>query len=471
MEELRAGLSMAKDFGIEAHELAPQEVKTYWPHAEVGDLVGATIFPHDATVNPGDAALALAKGAKDRGARFVFGLSVTGFERRGGRIAGVITDRGTIGCELAVLTSGLWTSELARLAGASVSLYPAEHVWVMTDETPVANEALPVLRDLDGYLYVRHYRGRLVVGAFEPKGKPKAPGDIDTDGFVEFGEDWEHFAPVLANARERLPVLNGIGFEHYLRGPESFTPMRTSTSASSRSSRPLDRRRVQLAGHHLQPGRRQGARRVGRRGPPDDGSHRGRHREDRPVGEQPRVAAREDVGDPRPPLRDALAGAPALIRARRPPSAPRGSVPRRRRCVRGGGGLGAARVVRARSDGGAGLALRLRAAVVVRAGRGGDGGRPWRVALFDLTTYSKFIVQGLERGGRLAVALRVRRRRPDRPGRLHAPVQRPRRHRDGPDGDAARRADLPGGRADRVPTTHRRRSSEQGCRPTRPSPT
>ena len=123
-----------------------------------------------------------------------------------------------------MLTTGLWTSELARLAGASVSLYPAEHVWVMTDETPVADERLPVLRDLDGYLYIRHYRGRLLVGAFEPKGKPKAPGDIDTGGFVEFGEDWEHFAPVLANARERLPVLRGIGFEHYLRGPESFTP-------------------------------------------------------------------------------------------------------------------------------------------------------------------------------------------------------------------------------------------------------
>ena len=216
MVELRAGLSMAKDFGIEAHELAPHEVQTYWPHVEVEDLVGATIFPNDAAVNPGDAALALAKGAKDRGARFVFGVSVTGFERRDGRIAGVITDRGTIGCELAVLTSGLWTSELARLAGASVSLYPAEHVWVMTHETPVATEALPVLRDLDGYLYVRHYRGRLVVGAFEPKGKPKAPGDIDTGGFVEFGEDWDHFAPVLANARERLSVLNDIGFEHYL---------------------------------------------------------------------------------------------------------------------------------------------------------------------------------------------------------------------------------------------------------------
>src|SRR5436190_19819854 len=224
LEELRAALSMAKDFGIEAHELTRDEVPMHWPAAETADVVGATIFPNDATVNPGDAALALAKGAKDRGATFVFGASVTGFVASGGRITVVTTDRGTIECELAVLATGLWTSELARLAGASVSLYPAEHVWVMTDETPVADEQLPVLRDLDGYLYVRHYRGRLLVGAFEPKGKPKAPRDISTGGFVEFGEDWDHFDPVLTNARERLPVLRDLGFSHYLRAPESFTP-------------------------------------------------------------------------------------------------------------------------------------------------------------------------------------------------------------------------------------------------------
>src|SRR5881397_4025801 len=108
MEELRAGISMAKDFGIEAHELATDEVQKYWPAAEVGDLVGATIFPTDATVNPGDAALAMAKGAKDRGATFVFGATVTGFLRDRGHVTGVVTDRGSISCEAAVLSSGLW---------------------------------------------------------------------------------------------------------------------------------------------------------------------------------------------------------------------------------------------------------------------------------------------------------------------------------------------------------------------------
>ena len=123
-----------------------------------------------------------------------------------------------------MLAAGLWTSELARLAGASVALYPAEHVWVMTEEAQGAREDAPFLRDLDAFLYVRHYRGRYLIGAFEPNGKPKRPGEITTEGFAEFGPDWDHFAPVLRGARERIPEIETIGFSHYLRAPESFTP-------------------------------------------------------------------------------------------------------------------------------------------------------------------------------------------------------------------------------------------------------
>jgi 4-methylaminobutanoate oxidase (formaldehyde-forming) len=224
MREFLAGASIARDFGVPVEVVDAPRVKELWPAASVDDVVGGTYFPTDATVNPGDAALALAKGAHDRGARFVFGATVTGFRIDRGRVRGVSTDRGDVETETVVLAAGLWTSELARLAGVSVSLYPAEHVWVMTEPAAGADEALPILRDPDGYLYVRHYGGRYLVGAFEPQGKPKRPGDIDQGGFVEFGPDWDHFAPVLENARQRVPELREIGFEHYLRAPESFTP-------------------------------------------------------------------------------------------------------------------------------------------------------------------------------------------------------------------------------------------------------
>ncbi|HVD70612.1 MAG TPA: FAD-binding oxidoreductase, partial [Actinomycetota bacterium] len=164
MTESLYGVAMAQDFDVPAEILTPAEFGELWPAAVTDDLVGAVNFPTDGTVNPGDAALALAKGAKDRGARFVQGVTVTGFTRAadGVRVTGVETDRGTIEAETVVLAAGLWTSELARLAGASVALYPAEHVWVMTEPAEGAREDSPFLRDLDGYLYIRHHRGSYV---------------------------------------------------------------------------------------------------------------------------------------------------------------------------------------------------------------------------------------------------------------------------------------------------------------------
>ena len=226
MDEIRYGVSMARDFGVDVEVVDRSRIHELWPSAVVDDLVGGVLFPTDGTVNPGHAALAFAKGAADRGLRYVPGTTVDGFLRSpdGRRVTGVATSAGDVLAETVVLAGGLWTSELARLAGADVALHPAEHVWVMTDETPDAIETLPFLRDLDGFLYIRHYRGRFVIGAFEPNGKPIAPSKVPSDGFAEFGPDWDHFAPVLAAARVRVPVLESIGFEHYLRAAESFTP-------------------------------------------------------------------------------------------------------------------------------------------------------------------------------------------------------------------------------------------------------
>jgi 4-methylaminobutanoate oxidase (formaldehyde-forming) len=224
--EIRRPVSIARDAGLPSEIVDRERIRELWPSAVVDDLVGGVFFPADGTINPGSAALALARAAVDRGVRYVPGTVVTGFRRTrdGRRVAGITTTAGDVDAEVVVLAAGLWTSELARLADASVALYPAEHVWVMTDETPAATEELPFLRDLDGYLYIRHHGGRFVIGAFEPNGKPWPPSGVPTDGFVELGPDWSHIEPVLRAARARVPALTGLGFGHFLRGPESFTP-------------------------------------------------------------------------------------------------------------------------------------------------------------------------------------------------------------------------------------------------------
>jgi 4-methylaminobutanoate oxidase (formaldehyde-forming) len=183
------------------------------------------LFEGDATVNPGVATYATAKAAFDRGVRIVEGCRVVGFRLSGSRIAAVETDRGTIECEVAVIAAGLWSRGLALLAGARVPLHAAEHMWVQTEDVEGANRDLPIVRDLDGRFYVRHYRGGLVVGAFEPDGKPRRESSIPPDfAFGEFAADWNHFEPALERARERVPALGGAAFAHFLNAPESFTP-------------------------------------------------------------------------------------------------------------------------------------------------------------------------------------------------------------------------------------------------------
>ena len=215
LTELRYAITLARHHGLPARELTPGEIAAVSPILTAEGLVGGALFEQDATVNPGWAAYATAKAAVDLGVRLVEGVRVTGFRLRQGpggtrRLTAVETDRGTVECEVAVIAAGLWSRELGLLAGARLALHPAEHYWAQTDTVEGATRDLPIVRDLDGSIYVRHYRGGLIVGAFEPDGRPRAASTIPADfSFGEFEPDLEHFGRPLTRARERVPALAG----------------------------------------------------------------------------------------------------------------------------------------------------------------------------------------------------------------------------------------------------------------------
>ena len=225
LTELRYALTMARHHGLPARELTTDEIAGVSPLLAVDDLAGGVLFEDDATVNPGWAAYATAKAAFDLGVRVVEGVRVTGFRLDGGRVVAVETDRGAVECEVAVIAAGLWSRDLGLLAGARLALHPSEHYWAQTEPVDGATRDLPIIRDLDGSIYVRHYRGGLLVGAFEPDGRPRTTASIPPDfAFGEFEPDLEHFARPLAQARVRVPALGKARFAHYLCAPESFTP-------------------------------------------------------------------------------------------------------------------------------------------------------------------------------------------------------------------------------------------------------
>jgi glycine cleavage system T protein len=225
MHELKRLASMARCFDVDVEVITPAEAGRRWPLMRTDDLVGALWLPRDGRTNPIDTTLALAKGARQGGATVLENTAVTGIRVENGRVAGVTTTGGEVACEVVVNSAGMWAREVGRMAGVTVPLHASEHFYMVTEPMAGVTPDLPVLRDPDGYIYVREEVGGLLMGGFEPVAKPWGMGGIPADfSFSLLPEDWEHFQVLMEQALIRIPALETAPIRHHVNGPESFTP-------------------------------------------------------------------------------------------------------------------------------------------------------------------------------------------------------------------------------------------------------
>jgi len=226
MTQLRRTAASAAAYDLECELLSPEQAYQRYPVMRTDDLVGAIWLPADGKANPTDLTMALAKGARQRGARVFERVRVLDVLRADGRVVGVRTDAGDIEAEIVVNCAGQWAKQVGAMAGVNVPLYSAEHFYVVTETIDGVHTDLPILRDPDGYTYFKEEVGGLVIGGFEPEAKPwVAPDAIPYPfEFQLLAEDWEHFEILMTNALLRIPALEHTGLKKLYNGPESFTP-------------------------------------------------------------------------------------------------------------------------------------------------------------------------------------------------------------------------------------------------------
>lgn len=228
-EEFKRTAAMGRAFGVEAELLTPAEIVARYPLLSDHGVVGGLWTPNDGQTNPVDTTMAYAKGARRGGARIVEQAEVTRILVEGDRAVGVAYRHEGETVELraptVVLAAGMWSHWLARPLGVRLPLQAAEHFYIVTEAIAGVPRDLPVLRVPDEWAYYKEDAGKLLLGAFEPVAKPWALDGIPKDFcFDELPEDLDHFEPVLAKAVERVPVLARTGIATWFNGPESFTP-------------------------------------------------------------------------------------------------------------------------------------------------------------------------------------------------------------------------------------------------------
>lgn len=227
LEELRRSAAMARAFGVEIEEVSRAEIKARYPHLNTEGVTGGVYLPRDGQGDPGNIALALARGARNRGARVFEGVRVTGARVTHGRFSALTYtaesgETGTISADHVVNCAGMWGRDVGRMLGTNIPLHACEHFYIVSE--PIEGLGpLPVLRVPDECAYYKEDAGKMMLGAFEPVAKPWGPPGEDFE-FDQLPEDFDHFEPILEMAVNRMPMLGAAGIHTFFNGPESFTP-------------------------------------------------------------------------------------------------------------------------------------------------------------------------------------------------------------------------------------------------------
>lgn len=116
-------LESIKGSGVDSRLLTPAQIADTIP-GSTGTWVGGIITPSDGRAEPTLASSAIAKAAIAKGAVIVENCAVRTLETTGGKVSGVVTERGEIRCQQVVLAGGVWSRRFLANHGVTLLTLP-----------------------------------------------------------------------------------------------------------------------------------------------------------------------------------------------------------------------------------------------------------------------------------------------------------------------------------------------------------
>ena len=239
MQEFERACSMGRYQGIAMEMWTPEEAKQRYPFLETHDLKGVLYDPTDGDIDPAQLTQALAKGAREMGARILRFTPATGVTRAENGEWIVHTDKGDIRCEKVVNAAGYYAQRVGEwfkpYGGRTVPMMVMSHQYLLSEEIPeiVAwskenGRKLPLLRDVDISYYLRQEKNGFNLGPYEPNCRahwvtPDDPMPEDFS-FQLWQDDLDRIEEIVTDAMERVPLLGTSGISRVINGPIPYAP-------------------------------------------------------------------------------------------------------------------------------------------------------------------------------------------------------------------------------------------------------
>ena len=235
MHELQRRMTSAKAWDVEAHLVSPSEVTDLVPFLDDSVIIGGFYTPSVSVVDSLQAGTLQREFALNLDALTLAPVTeVMDVTTEGGRVTGVMTNKGYIAADNVVICCGVWAPRIARMAGATIPLTPAVHQ--MIDVGPIevlqatnSEIAYPIVRDMDTYCYERQTGGSMEVGSYAHRPifhHPDTIPSIEESRLspTELPLTMDDFDPQLEQAIELMPMLGDAEMRYGINGLLSLTP-------------------------------------------------------------------------------------------------------------------------------------------------------------------------------------------------------------------------------------------------------
>ncbi|WP_299562300.1 FAD-dependent oxidoreductase [uncultured Sulfitobacter sp.] len=238
MMEFERVASMGAYQGLDMKLMTHAELQEAHPFLKTHDLEGGLWDPLDGDIDPAQLTQALAKGARDAGARIERFCPATGVAREGDEWI-ITTPKGTIRCEYVVNCAGYYAQRVGEMfkpfGGRTVPMVVMSHQYFLTEPiaeletwTRQVGHKLPIVRDVDISYYLRQDKHGLNLGPYERNCRahwitPDDPMPEDFS-FQLYPDDLERLEFYIEDAMARVPILGTAGVGRNINGPIPYAP-------------------------------------------------------------------------------------------------------------------------------------------------------------------------------------------------------------------------------------------------------
>lgn len=234
LDDLQRRKGWAASWGLNGEVITPAQAKALNPLLDESKIFGAYHVPSDGIAKAIRLCTTMMNECRAQGMEFYGEAEVTGFDIRDGRVTGMQTSQGDISADLVLICAGIWGPKVGRLAGVPIPLIPVEHQLARTGPLPqIKSETRevvhPILRDQDRAMYYRQWGDAYAIGNYQHE-----PLLVEADAILPPAQapimpsvrQWtpQHFESAWRDAQELIPALNGASIDYKINGMFSFTP-------------------------------------------------------------------------------------------------------------------------------------------------------------------------------------------------------------------------------------------------------